>query len=433
MDQTSEAGSKRSYLDALPIELVTLIARKLPDECQRNLSWCSKPFYRIVCPLRIREKVIAPTQAAIELFGRDGVYSHIPIRSLQFEKHWDWLTTTQAHYRNLRAKSKGITPTALLKDSLLSLDHFPNITNLCINYRIPEPYEIKVATTVFAAIEEQPFYEKLKTLEVTILLDVRKVTWQGYQDVVGATDTGTDFNIREISKPPAKPMPSLEVARISINGLVLPWERNPNCLRTEIYYYHPVLNSPKLKTLTLETREYDFCGPGCYHSIDQGSSVPIEILPTRLESVRSLTVVRRELPWQTIVTLGKIVSMFPNLEEFHIKSFNPNYRPLTNSEYYESICTLQNLRSLQLPWPMGGQYAYGSLEPADLEAFVNSWLGSGLEKLEVVTFSGARISPTVKSGWVDIQIVFSVRRIDGEPGWELQSSLLDEQYQDGHG
>ncbi|KAK6530743.1 hypothetical protein TWF281_007582 [Arthrobotrys megalospora] len=337
-------------------------------------------------------------------------------RSLRFEKWWDWAEKTLRYGWNWptdAAKVRAQAPLALarLKERILSLQHFPNLTELFITYKVSTKIGETVFAAVFAELARQPFFERLKVLEFTLYFGKSLATpLEGNEDFLGDSIIGHDIHDR--IKGLSRRMSLLEVARISVNGLAVPWDpaTSEQLSRTR-YYYYPFLMAPKLRKLIIETDQSE---PSSSDSDREGMVEEVGFVG--FEGVQSLNITRDE-GQGTRASMKRLVAMFPNLEELRIKLYNKDSRSEAKLDDYDSIPELRNLKILELPWPATGMR--GSLPPNDLENFVTRWLETGADNLEEVTFSGARNSDTIQQ-WLDILTLFWVDRIDSEPGWEVR-------------
>ncbi|KAF3312300.1 hypothetical protein TWF173_007279 [Orbilia oligospora] len=388
-------GENSTYLENLPVELIDLIVDYLPVRDHQSISWCSKTCYRLTFPSRMRTRSVIPTEDAIKLFGRDGPFLGTAIR------------LNPSGYSNFN------TVLNQLQNYTSSLQYFENITDLCVNYQVRMVSEKGVFAVVFKAIAKQPFFQKLKRFEIILYID--KISEAGEADaLMGDKFFEDERDIDEVVKELVKPMPALEIARILVNGLALPWDRRLGRIDLRGYYYYPLFKAPGLRDLTIETDGYGYY----FNPVDTEEIINGVTFPT-FESLRVLRITRNELPGAIESNMKKLVALFPNLDSLFIKSYNYDYRPTAKSSDYLSICELEELKYLELPWPGGGDPR--GLSPAnELEGFVHDWLKAGANKLEQIIFSGRRRLAGLKDS-ISIQALYLVHRVDAEPGWELES------------
>ncbi|KAF3163853.1 hypothetical protein TWF788_001315 [Orbilia oligospora] len=264
------------------------------------------------------------------------------------------------------------------------------MTDLCVNYQVRMVSEKGVFAVLFKAIANPPFFQKLKRSEIILYID--KINEAGEADaLMGDRVFEDERDIDEIVKELVKPMPALEIARISDQA-------------------------PGLRDLTIETDGY-----GYYFSPIDTEEITNGVTFPTFESLRVLRITRNEFSGAIESNTKKSVALFPNLESLFIKSHNYDYRPTAKSNDYLLICELEELKYLELPCP-GGEVLRGLLPANELEGFVHDWLKAGANKLEQITFNGRRRLAGLNDS-IGIQALYLVHRVDAEPGWELESRV----------
>ncbi|KAF3134664.1 hypothetical protein TWF703_006321 [Orbilia oligospora] len=345
----------------------------------------------------MRTRSVIPTEDALNLFGRDGPFLGTAIR------------LNPGGYSNFNIVLNQ------LQNYTLSPQYFQNITDLCVNYQVRMVSEKGVFAVVFKAVAKHPFFQKLKRFEIILYID--RISEAGEADaLMGEKFFEDERDIDEVVKELMKPMPALEIARISVNGLALPWDRRLGRIDLRGHYYYPIFKAPGLRDLTIETDGYSYY----FNPVDTEEIINGVTFPT-FESLRVLRITRNEFLGAIESYMKKLVALFPNLDSLFIKSYDYDYRPTAKSSDHLSICEPEELKYLELPWLGGGDPR--GLSPAnELEGFVHDWLKTGANKLEQITFSGRR-----RLAGLTYSIGIQVHRVDAEPGWELLSWHLDEE------
>ncbi|KAK6527192.1 hypothetical protein TWF281_010383 [Arthrobotrys megalospora] len=312
-------------LERLPTDVAYLIVSRLDKRDRRNLAFCSRACYKFVLLLKFRGIIL--TSDAIRAFRDGGVHEKLreSVRSVRFRNPFDW-DPSPIWNENSAGLTYRDPIIPALRAYTLSLGYFPDITELRILYRIPAATEYTAFAALYGSISKQPFYQKLKKLELVIKVIEEKPTsgsiftsvLQSQFSTLEKEDQeflGDEINKNDIGGVISKlvvPAPSLTVAKISVPNIAAPWELGSDEGRHRSqFYYYPLYQAPKLKELIVELEELSSSSSRSSGGFGFSWGKSEEIPKPDFKSVEKLTVTGEDVSERFIKSA--LDEMFPNL------------------------------------------------------------------------------------------------------------------------